>query len=179
MRVVDTRVAEVNEPVKTVFSGLSPLVVEDVADEGERIVVRARTLQDAAVCPVCGAPSGRVHGYQLRTVADVPIDDRRVVVRVRVRRLVCPTLGCCRMPLRRRIRRHFPVRVPAVRDAVGEARATVSETAGAAPPTCSLAHRAPRGERLAMGGRAASGKWARRRVPLSIWGAMFLHEVGP
>lgn len=44
---------------------------------------------------MCGASSGRVHGYQLRTVADVPVDGRRVVVRVRVRRLVCPTLGCC------------------------------------------------------------------------------------
>ena len=28
----------VNELVQTVFSGLSPLVIEDVADEGERIV---------------------------------------------------------------------------------------------------------------------------------------------
>jgi hypothetical protein len=35
-----------------------------------------------------------VHGYHWRTVADVPVDDRRVVVRVRVRRLVCPTRGC-------------------------------------------------------------------------------------
>ncbi|EXU65824.1 transposase, partial [Streptomyces sp. PRh5] len=84
----------VNELVQTVFSGLSPLVIEGVTDEGERIVVRARTPTEAAVCPVCGAPSGRVHGYQLRTVADVPVDDRRVVVRVRVRRLVCPTRGC-------------------------------------------------------------------------------------
>ncbi|MGA5135573.1 transposase family protein, partial [Streptomyces olivoreticuli] len=78
-----------------VFSGLSPLVVEDVIGEGERIVVRARTPQDTAVCPVCGALSGRVHGYHWRTVADVPVDERRVVVRVRVRRLVCPTRGCC------------------------------------------------------------------------------------
>ncbi|OIK23091.1 ISL3 family transposase [Streptomyces malaysiense] len=78
-----------------VFSGLSPLVIEGVADEGLRIVVQARTPQDAAVCPVCGASSGRVHGYYLRTVADVPVGDRRVVIRVRVRRLVCPTLGCC------------------------------------------------------------------------------------
>ncbi|HEY5834682.1 transposase family protein, partial [Streptomyces sp.] len=77
-----------------VFSGLSPLVIEDVADEGERIVVRARTPQDTAVCPACGASSGRVHGYHRRTVADVPVDGRRVVVRVRVRRLVCPTRGC-------------------------------------------------------------------------------------
>nr|WP_093496911.1 ISL3 family transposase [Streptomyces sp. Ag109_O5-10] len=89
------RVKDVNETVQTVFSGLSPLVIGDVVDEGERVVVRARTPQNAAVCPVCGALSGRVHGYHWRTVADVPIDDRRVVVLVRVRRLVCPTRGCC------------------------------------------------------------------------------------
>ncbi|WP_318219258.1 ISL3 family transposase [Streptomyces sp. SCL15-6] len=77
-----------------VFSGLSPLLIEDVADEGERIVVRARTPQGTAICPVCGASTVRVHGYHWRTVADVPVDDRRVVVRVRVRRLVCPTRGC-------------------------------------------------------------------------------------
>lgn len=94
MGVVDIPVKDVNELVQTVFSGLFPLVVEDVVDEGERIVVRARTPQNAAVCPVCGVLSGHVHGYQLRTVADVPVDDRRVVVRVRVRRLVCPTRGC-------------------------------------------------------------------------------------
>ncbi|BBA96896.1 putative transposase [Actinacidiphila reveromycinica] len=85
---------DVNELVRVVFSGLLPLVVEDVADEGERIVMRARTPQEAVVCPVCGALTGRVHGYYWRTVADVPVDGRRVVVRVRVRRLVCPTLGC-------------------------------------------------------------------------------------
>lgn len=84
----------VNELVQLVFSGLSPLVMDDVADEGERIVVRARTPLDTAVCTVCGASSGRVHGYHWRTVADVPVDGRRVVVRVRVRRLVCPTRGC-------------------------------------------------------------------------------------
>ncbi|MFI2303144.1 ISL3 family transposase [Actinacidiphila glaucinigra] len=85
---------DVNELVRMVFSGLSPLVMEDVADEGERIVVRARTPLDTAVCHVCGASSGRVHGYHWRMVADVPVDGRRVVVRVRVRRLVCPTRGC-------------------------------------------------------------------------------------
>lgn len=85
---------DVNELVQMVFSGLSPLVIEDVADEGERIVVRARTPLDTAVCEVCGASSERVHGYHWRTVADVPVDGRRVVVRVRVRRLVCPTRGC-------------------------------------------------------------------------------------
>jgi hypothetical protein len=87
-------VRNVNELVNVVFSGLSPLVIEDVTDEDERILVRARTPEDPALCPGCGAASGRVHGFHLRTVADVSVDGRRVVVCVRVRRLVCPTRGC-------------------------------------------------------------------------------------
>jgi hypothetical protein len=87
-------VRDLNDLVSTVFSGLSPLVIEDVTDEGDRIVVGARTPSGEAVCPGCGASSGRVHGYHWRTVSDVPVDGRRVVVLVRLRRLVCPTRGC-------------------------------------------------------------------------------------
>ncbi|WP_143204032.1 argonaute/piwi family protein [Streptomyces kebangsaanensis] len=36
---------DVNELVQKVFSGLSPLVIEDVADEGERIVARSVTTE--------------------------------------------------------------------------------------------------------------------------------------
>lgn len=53
---------DVNELVNVVFSGLSPLVIKDVVDEGERILVRARTPDGMAACPACGAVSGRVHG---------------------------------------------------------------------------------------------------------------------
>jgi transposase len=35
-----------------------------------------------------------VHGYHLRTVADLPLDGRPVMVRVRVRRLLCSTAHC-------------------------------------------------------------------------------------
>jgi transposase len=49
-------------------------------------------------------PDGKVHGYHVRTVADVPADGRQVVVRVRVRRLVCPVLGCRRQTFREQIR---------------------------------------------------------------------------
>ncbi|WP_406263321.1 ISL3 family transposase (plasmid) [Streptomyces chartreusis] len=122
---------DVNELVQMVFSGLCPLVMDDVVDEGERIVVRARTPQDMAPCPVCGVSSGRVHGYHWRTVADVPVDGRRVVVRVRVRRLVCPTRGC---------RHTFREEVPGVLDRyqrrttrlTRQVKAVVKELAGRA-----------------------------------------------
>jgi transposase len=80
--------------VRVVFSGLSALVIEDVEDAGEVIVVRARTRDGAVACPGCGAETSRVHGYHERTAADVPVDGRRVVVKVRARRMRCPALGC-------------------------------------------------------------------------------------
>jgi hypothetical protein len=80
-------------PVGVAFSGLSPLVVEDVVDEDSRILMRARTPDSLASCPACGAESDKVHGYHEQTVTDVPVDGRGVIVRVR--RLVCPTVDCC------------------------------------------------------------------------------------
>lgn len=84
----------VNVPVGVAFSGLGPLVVEDVRDDGRRILVSARTPAGPAVCPSCGTWSGRVHSYHQRTLADMPMDGRSVVVRVRIRRLFCSTLQC-------------------------------------------------------------------------------------
>jgi transposase len=89
--------------VAAVFSGLSALVIEDVADDGEMIRVLARTRDVSFPCPMCGVPTGKVHGYHVRTVADVPVDGRRVVVKVRVRRLVCPVPGCRRQTFREQV----------------------------------------------------------------------------
>ncbi len=94
---------DVNSLVMTVFSGLSALVVEDVTDGGDAVVVTARTREDAVPCPVCGTSSAKVHGYHRRTVADVPVDGRPVVVHLRVRRLVCPVPGCRRQTFREQI----------------------------------------------------------------------------
>lgn len=94
---------DVNSLVGTVFSGLSALVVEDVVDEGEVIRVAARTQGVPVPCPVCGTPTAKVHGYHHRTVRDVPVDGRQVVVRLRARRLVCPVLGCGRQTFREQI----------------------------------------------------------------------------
>ncbi|WP_228001291.1 ISL3 family transposase [Nocardia australiensis] len=109
------------------FSGLLPLVVEEVVDEGERVSVRARTPGGPAVCPGCGAESARVHGYHLRTVTDVPLDGRPVVVRVRVRRLVCPTVHC-----RSTFREQVPGVLERYQRLTGQVRSVVRELAGRA-----------------------------------------------
>ena len=76
------------------FSGLSSLVIEDVTDLGGVITVRARAPGGPVPCPGCGGLTGHVHGYFVRTLADSPVDGRPVTLRVRVRRLRCPVLGC-------------------------------------------------------------------------------------
>lgn len=85
------------------FSGLSALVIEGVTDEREVIRVSARTRDESVPCPVCGQPTRRVHGFHGRVVADVSVGGRRVVVSVRVRRLVCPVLGCPRQTFREQV----------------------------------------------------------------------------
>jgi hypothetical protein len=51
---------------------------------------------ETAPCPGCGTPSDRVHSRYRRTVADVPCPDRRLVLRLRVRRFRCIDPGCPR-----------------------------------------------------------------------------------
>lgn len=53
--------------------------------------------------PGVRAADGRVHGFHGRVVADAPVDGRRVVVSVRVRRLVCLVLGYPRQTFREQV----------------------------------------------------------------------------
>jgi transposase len=83
-----------------VFSGLSSLVLDGVDDEAGVLVVRASTRPGPVDGPGCGVATGRVHGYVIRQVADVPVDGRRVLIRLRTRRMRCGHLGCLRQTFR-------------------------------------------------------------------------------
>jgi transposase len=89
--------------VGVVFSGLSALSIEGIEDAGDVIVVRASTRGDAVACPVCGTLTGRVHAFHERVPADVPIDGRRVRVRLRIRRMRCPVAECVRRTFREQV----------------------------------------------------------------------------
>lgn len=89
--------------VSAVFSGLSALSIEDVEDAGDVIVVRASTRGGVVACPACGTPTGRVHAFHERVPADVPVDGRRVLVRLRIRRMRCPVTECARQTFREQV----------------------------------------------------------------------------
>ena len=89
--------------VGMVFSGLSALVIEGIEDAGEMIVVRASTRGGAVECPACGTPTRRVHAFHERMPADVPVDGRRVLLRVRIRRMRCRSSSCARQTFREQV----------------------------------------------------------------------------
>src|SRR5437016_2502320 len=60
------------------------------------VCIRARAQADEATCPGCGNVSTRVHAWYERRLADAPVAGRAVVIRLRVRKFVCQTLGCVR-----------------------------------------------------------------------------------
>ncbi|WP_435876118.1 ISL3 family transposase [Nonomuraea fuscirosea] len=94
---------KIDDLTGVVFAGLSALVIEGVKDENDLIRVMTRTREEPVPCPVCGTPTARVHGYYHRTVTDVPVDGRPVVVSVQVRRLLCPAWGCPRQTFREQV----------------------------------------------------------------------------
>lgn len=89
--------------MSTVFSGLSPLVIDEIVDQGTWVEVRARTPGGPTPCPECGVVTARVHSYEQRTVADVPLDARRLVIAVSVRRLKCGRAECARQTFREQL----------------------------------------------------------------------------
>jgi transposase len=50
----------------------------------------------SSACPGCGTPSHRVHSHYRRTVADLPCQERFLVLRLRLRRFRCTKAGCPR-----------------------------------------------------------------------------------
>ncbi|MFE4976433.1 ISL3 family transposase [Kitasatospora sp. NPDC056651] len=63
-----------------------------------RVVIEASTPGHVPVpCPVCGAPSDRVHSRYGRHLADAPCGGRGVVIELSVRRMFCDNRGCPRV----------------------------------------------------------------------------------
>jgi len=88
------------------FRGVRGVRVDRGWWEGDALHLAVRTTQRAALCPLCGQRSRRVHSRYQRTLADLPCMGAIVTLHVRTRRFVCRLPGC-----RRRI---FTERLPAL-----------------------------------------------------------------
>ncbi|MFI1471495.1 ISL3 family transposase [Streptomyces wuyuanensis] len=64
--------------------------------EAGAVHVAARTRELMVACPECGRGSARVHSRYCRTLADVAVGGRPVLIGLTVRRLFCDSLDCGR-----------------------------------------------------------------------------------
>jgi transposase len=80
--------------------------IESVTLDGNTVTLAVAVKGTTAPCPLCRCPSTRVHSRYRRTVADLPVSGRAVVIVAQVRRFRCLALSCPR--------RIFAERLPAL-----------------------------------------------------------------
>jgi transposase len=80
----------------SLFPHLAGLRLEQVALDGETVRLHLAASARFARCPLCTRRSKRVHSAYHRTVADLPVAGRQLILRLRVRRFRCGARHCPR-----------------------------------------------------------------------------------
>ncbi|MGW1729067.1 ISL3 family transposase [Streptomyces sp. NPDC002306] len=75
---------------------LDAVRVERVWVKGGAVRIAACTRESTVACPDCGHGSARVHSRYCRTLADVAVGGRPILIGLSVRRLFCDSPGCRR-----------------------------------------------------------------------------------
>jgi len=70
---------------------------DDLVLTADFAVAHFTAVAASAACPCCGSPSDRVHSHYRRTVADLPCQERRLALRLRLRRFRCTKTDCPRV----------------------------------------------------------------------------------
>src|SRR4051794_28228828 len=78
------------------FPHLAALVVGCVVTRGSAVRVEAGVAAATACCPGCGERSRKVHSRYRRSLLDVAVGGREVVIDLLVRRFFCNRMDCGR-----------------------------------------------------------------------------------
>lgn len=73
---------------------IPPCLVVDHIEVGAGLTITARPKTASARCPRCEGVSSRVHSRYTRTLSDLPVAGRRVVITISVRRFRCVDSEC-------------------------------------------------------------------------------------
>ncbi|WP_240805744.1 transposase [Streptomyces sp. A1547] len=119
------------------FPHFNAVLVERVFTECGVVHIVARTLEGSVSCPDCGLPSDRVHSCYERRLADTPVGDQPVLIKLTVRRLYCENDRCGRRTFVEQVggltREHGPAMCPRGKSR-GAARRPAATTAQPARP---------------------------------------------
>ena len=87
---------EVRLSLSSLFPHLAGFRLEQVTLDGETVMLHLAASARFAHCPLCTRRSKRVQSVYHRTVADLPIAGRQLILRLRVRRFRCGGRRCPR-----------------------------------------------------------------------------------
>ena len=83
--------------LSSLFPHLAGLRLEQVTLDGETVTLHLAASARFARCPLCTRRSKRVQSIYHRTVADLPLAGRQLLLRLRVRRFRCSSRRCLRV----------------------------------------------------------------------------------
>ncbi len=83
-------------PLSSFFPHLAGLRLKHVSLDGETVTLHLVASTRFASCPLCTGRSKRVQSVYHRTVADLPLAGRQLILRLRVRRFPCGGRRCPR-----------------------------------------------------------------------------------
>ena len=89
-------IAKVFMHIKQLFPHLRSLQIEHVTIDTDTLTLSLAVQRRSARCPLCHRRSQRIHSRYHRTLADLPISGRRVILFVQMPRFHCPTPACPR-----------------------------------------------------------------------------------
>ena len=72
----------------------STLAIDRVEQGAKRFEVYLHATTSCVCCPTCGTAGSRVHSFYLRTVADMTCVGQRLILKLLVRKWVCPLDSC-------------------------------------------------------------------------------------
>jgi transposase len=77
-----------------VFAFPSTLSLDSIEVQDQTISVHLHATAPTAACPHCGTDGSRVHSCYERTIADVAFGRRCLVLKLLVRKWICPLASC-------------------------------------------------------------------------------------
>lgn len=97
-----TESGKANETILSYDAGIpqiyltSDLIVHEAAYEGDVFHFYVSSSLDYGVCPYCGSVSNRVHSKYCRTIQDLSLLGREVVLHLETRKFFCHNEACCK-----------------------------------------------------------------------------------
>lgn len=62
--------------------------------QGEKILIRVRSMREVATCPYCSQKSGQIHSRKVRTLKDLPIQGKKVKLLLNQKKYFCKNKMC-------------------------------------------------------------------------------------